>query len=79
MAMSGAQASTEIMLMAAMVDRLSLLVWAQSKDAEKGLNRPKSIIEAITSTEEDTITYESGEDFTKAREKLLNQTSQEVK
>lgn len=78
MRMTGAQASTEIMLMAAMVDRLSLLVWFQTKDGEKGRNRPKSIIDALDSKESNTVTYESGEDFIKAREELLNQTSQEV-
>jgi len=78
MHMTGAQASTEIMLMAAMVDRLSLLVWFQTKDGEKGRNRPKSIIDALDSKESNTVTYESGEDFIKAREELLNQTSQEV-
>lgn len=81
MIMTGAQASTEIMLMAAMVDNLALLVWAQTKDGAKGKNRPKSITEALIMKEpkSTTITYNSGEDFIKAREALLNQTSQEVK
>jgi len=78
MIMSGVQAPIEVMLMAAMVDKLNILVWAQTKDAAKGKNRPKSIIEAFIPKETKTTTYESGEDFIKAREKLL-QTSQEVK
>ena len=78
MQMTGAQASTEIMLMAGIIDRLSLLVWFQTKDGEKGRNRPKPIIDALNPKESNAVTYESGEDFVKAREKLLNQTSQEV-
>lgn len=80
MAMTGSQASSEVMLMAAMVDRLSLLVWMKTKDAEKGKNKPKSILENLTKSEniENTnIAYTSGEDFIRAREELLN-TSQEV-
>lgn len=80
MAMTGSQASSEVMLLAAMVDRLSLLVWMKTKDAEKGKNKPKSILENLTKSEniENTnIAYTSGEDFIRAREELLN-TSQEV-
>lgn len=79
MAMTGSQASSEVMLMAAMVDRLSLLVWMKTKDAEKGKNKPKSILESMTSEEKITenVAYTSGEDFIKERERLLN-TSQEV-
>ena len=54
MAMTGSQASSEVMLMAAMVDRLSLLVWMKTKDAEKGKNKPKSILESMTSEEKNT-------------------------
>lgn len=78
MALTGAQASTEIMLLSAVVDRLSLLVWFQTKDAEKGRNRPRSIIDALIPKETETLTYESGEDFIKAREQLLNQPHKEV-
>lgn len=71
MKLSGAVVDTDTQLMAAAVDRLSLLVWAQTKDAEKGMNRPPSILEAFTRRETDTTAYESGEDFMAARERLL--------
>ena len=71
MKLSGAKAPTEIILLAAAVDRLSLLVWAQTKDAEKGRNRPKSILEALNPKESDMTSYASGEDFMKERERLL--------
>ena len=70
MAMSGANAPTDILLLAAAVDRLSLLLWAQTKDAEKGRNRPKSILEALNPKESDMTSYASGEDFMKELERL---------
>lgn len=72
MLMTGAQAPADIMLFASMVDRLSLLVWAQTQDAQKGKNRPKSIMDAFIQKESNTVSYTSGEDFIKARERLLN-------
>ena len=71
MKLSGAVVANDIQLMAAAVDRLGLLVWAQTKDAAKGINRPPSILEAFNHRETDTTAYESGEDFMAEREKLL--------
>lgn len=71
MKLSGAVATTEIQLLAAAVDRLSLLVWAQTKDASRGQNRPPSILEAFNRKETDNAAYESGEDFIAERERLL--------
>lgn len=71
MKMSGAKAPTDTLLLAATVDRLSLLVWAQTKDAEKGRNRPKSILESMTKAETNNSAFDSGEDYEKERERLL--------
>lgn len=71
MKISGAVVTTEVQLLAAAVDRLSLLVWAQTKDASKGRNRPPSILEAFSHKETDNLAYESGEDFIAERERLL--------
>ena len=78
MAMNEAETTTEILLMAAIVDRLSLLVWFNTKDAEKGVNRPQSILEKLRPKESMTEIYDSGEDFMKERERLLNQPHEEV-
>lgn len=71
MKLSGARAPAEILLMAAMVDRLSLLVWTKSKDAQKGRGRPKSILEALQEKESDTVAFASGEEFERERNRLL--------
>lgn len=67
--------SLDTLLFASMVDRLSLSLWLQTKDGQKGTNRPNSIVDHLTKKEEkdekDYLVFESGEDFEKYREKLL--------
>jgi len=73
MSVSGMRVSPKDLLMAAAVDRLSLLVWSKTKDAEKGRKRPKSIVEALTKEEKKEImTFASAEEFEEARRKIIN-------
>lgn len=73
MKISGAKAPAEIILLASMVDKLSLLVWAKTKDAEKGRNRPKSLLSVLYPKETNNTTYRTGEEFLKARSKLIGE------
>ena len=73
MKISGAKAPTEIILLASAVDRLSMLVWAKTKDAEKGRNRPKSLLDIMYPKETNNTTYKTGEEFEKARKELLGE------
>ena len=52
MRQTDSKVSTDTMLKALMVDRLGLLVWAKSKDALKGKNRPPSIIDIMLRPDE---------------------------
>ncbi len=65
----------ETALMAAAVDRLSLLVWAKTKDAETGSNRPESILAKLTKqetkTESDLQAFDTAEEFEAARQRIL--------
>ena len=64
----------DLTLLAAIVDRLSILVWANSKDAAKGQNKPKLILEEINKQpKKDTnvVAFENGADFDEARKKLI--------
>lgn len=70
MAISGAKAPTNIVLMAAAIDRLSTLVWMQTKDGAKGINRPRSILDTMYA-ERDTAGYAAGADFDTARAALV--------
>ena len=74
---SGRKIPFETELTAAMVDRLSYLVWAKTKDATKNRNRPKSIIEIIYKDDKndknENAVFASGEEFMAARRKLLGE------
>lgn len=67
----------DTILLAGAVDRLSLLVWAQTKDAKKGHNKPKSLLEDLVSAapkkHTENVSFASGEDYEKARAEMLAQ------
>lgn len=66
MSMSGDKVSRSEMLLAAMVDRLSMLVWFLSEDGQNGVNRPNSIVNIILGETEETgdvMKFETPEDF----------------
>lgn len=47
MGLAGAKIPVELMLEATIADRLGWLVWAQTKDGQKGRNRPESFVEIL--------------------------------
>ena len=47
MNLAGARATRSELLLAAAVDRLSMLLWAQTEDGKNGVNRPPSVFTAI--------------------------------
>lgn len=57
----------EQLLMAAVLDRLSMLVWFQTEDGEKGINRPKSMAEILLGDAQevggDVQSFETTEEF----------------
>lgn len=62
------------MLLASAVDRLSLLVWAKTKDAEKNRNRPKSILEEMMKKpESDIVSFEDPKAFDDAWKELTEE------
>lgn len=74
--LSGQKESLDRLLLASMVDRLGLLFWAQTKDGQKGQNQPVSLVSKMVEEEQkesDLVTFESGEDFIRAREQLLKE------
>lgn len=80
-AMSGNQASFDTLLSAAMLDRLTTLVWFKTSDGQKGRNRPESIAAKLTGStkkeEREIMVFDSGEDFEKMRRKLLGKNGGE--
>lgn len=76
MKLSGSKISLEQSLLASVADRLGILIWQKTKDGAKGNNAPKSILATLNGEIEDKDksemrVFESGEEFLKARAKLL--------
>jgi hypothetical protein len=65
MKLSGANVAPDFLLLAKAVDLLALLFWSKTEDAQKGANRPKSIVEMLTRVEKesDVLSFETAEDF----------------
>ena len=76
MKLAGVEAGQDTLLLAAAVDRLSMLWWSKTKDAESGRNRPVSIFEKLTSRPEEqekekTTAFRSADDFKAAWNKAI--------
>ncbi len=73
MSMSGQKLPFDTILLAGLVDRLSILIWQNTKDGQKGSNKPTSLVETLTTEpkEREEVAFESGEDFEKTWNELL--------
>src|SRR5690554_587261 len=73
MKLSGQTVPLETMLLAGIYDRLSILVWFQTKDGQKGINRPTSLTSLLLKKEQenDIVAFSSGEEFEKERRRLI--------
>ena len=61
------------MLQAGILDRLSILIWQQTEDAQTGKNRPASIVDLLTGNaqEPETVSFASGKEFEETRNRIL--------
>lgn len=76
MRITGRQVSTDMIISAAIVDRLSLLVWMQTKDGANNRNRPESILARLTQdrTEHgDIVGFDTVEEFEAERARILGE------
>ena len=65
--MTGQKVTAEELLLAGILDRLSWIAWTKTKDAQKGHNRPASVLEKmlgenISPTNQFEV-YETGDEF----------------
>ena len=68
---SGSALTLEQTLLAAIADRLSVLCWQNTADAQKGRNKPKSILSELTKTDADRpMAFESVAAFEAAVKRL---------
>lgn len=75
MKLSGMSYPYETILLAGIIDKLSLLVWQRTKDGVSGENVPKSVLATILNienvSEKDHLVYDSAEDFERAKDNIL--------
>lgn len=73
---SGQEYSLETMLTASILDKLALLVYAQTEDARNGVNAPKSVLAALMGTEDaenEIVSYSTAEEYERARAELIKE------
>lgn len=74
MRLSGAKASRSETLLAAAVDRLSMLWWAKTEDGAKNVNRPRSLLAVITGEPEKedsgVVSFDTADAFESAWHKI---------
>ena len=76
--MGGLCVPLDVLIEAGIQDRLSLLVWAKTKDAQHGRNRPAMLTdELLDRKDEDSLSFASGEDFERFRAGFLDQGEQD--
>lgn len=64
------------LLLASIADGVRLIAWMLSEDGKNGVNRPKSIYEAITGKNEEkkndeAMVFQSPEDFERTRKEII--------
>jgi hypothetical protein len=77
MKISGQKIASETALLAAIADRLSMLVWFRTKDGVNNRNRPESILARLIGedqeqNEKDFRVFRTPEEFEEARRRALN-------
>ena len=68
----------ETMLLAGIFDKVSMLFWSKTKDAEKNKNRPTSVVEMLNGKQENqskVVSFESGKDFEANRQRILDRAT----
>ena len=60
-------------LQAGILDRLSFLAWAKTKDGQKNQNRPQSVVDALSTSEKPKKSYgvSTGEEYEKLRKEMI--------
>lgn len=74
MKLSGQIVPLETLILAGVFDRLNFLAWTKTRDSQKGINRPNTILDFLTSktnNDGDVIIFNSGKDFEKKRNELI--------
>ena len=72
MKIGGIKAPSDVIMLAGINDRLSQLIWLNTKDGAKGRNRPKLILQQLYEDDHSNIQeFDSGAFFEQERKKLI--------
>ena len=73
--LTGLPCGMDTLLLAAIADRLSLLVWAKTKDAQKGRKKPQMITEGLLkkSEKKDIESFSDVDSFEAARRRFFKE------
>lgn len=69
--MSGQKQTAQVLLLSCIADSLRTLVWFQTKDGQRGINRPPSILSEIMDEKEEYSAFDSIEAYEAARKKIM--------
>ena len=72
--LNNAKGDSVELLLSGILDRLSLLVYAQTKDAQKGINKPVMLVDNLIKEESNIQGFNSSEDFEIIRKRILENT-----
>lgn len=73
MALAGCVSTVDTLLLGAAVDALHLLVWAKTKDGQKGRSRPEPVVNRLLGTpgQRQTTGFSCAAEFEAARARIL--------
>ncbi|MGX7070176.1 DUF5361 domain-containing protein [Gemella bergeri] len=73
--MSKQKVKLDTILLASIVDRLTLLVWFKTKDGQKGRNQPKLLIDSINKSvkEKEVLIFDTSEEFEKMKNRIFKE------
>ena len=69
--LSNEEFTTTEMLLMNIADCLSILVWQNTKDGQNGKNKPKLFTEMLNKKPNDSLAFDSAEDFEIMRQAIL--------
>lgn len=70
---SGNKSSIETILLASAVDYLALIFWSKTKDGQRGIGRPDSVVTQLLGVNEEKamLVFDTSEEFERKRRELL--------
>ena len=71
MRLADADVPYETILLAGILDQTNIIRWLQTEDAQHGRNRPQQILPMLLKQDTEMQGFSSGEEYEKARQKLL--------